>query len=302
MKRKIRITAALAAALAMALSVSALAATGSFVDVEDTHWGFAAIEQAFSDGVVNGTSFNEKTGERTFEPAKTVTVAEFAAVMTRSFYKEALEAAKAESGQGEPWYAVNLRAALASRLFEGLESAAAEPTREMTRVEMAVMLQNIILDMGKEPPAEPSEENPSAPPEGAQPENPEEPATQPAQAGEDKASENASSQPAQTGETKSPEAPSAEAPKAGGEADAQARAVATTVSLGLLKGVDGEGTFAGEKSLTRAEMAMVYSRLVKFLQGVPLEGDPLQPGEPQPTDPTDPIPVPDPIEPPTVDM
>lgn len=253
--------AVLAAVLALSLSVGVFAEGGSFSDVPETHWGYADIERSFSDGVVNGTYFDEITGTRTFEPGKTVTVAEFTTVMTRAFFPETLEEMASEVSPQDRWFAVYMLTGKKAGLFAGIEDAGEDPTRVMTRYEMAAMLWNIVTGMGER--------------EGV---------TLP------------ETEPAET-----------VAPRIGDWSSIPEKyqtAVASAVSLGLLRGVDGKGSFAGENSLTRAEMAVIYSRLADLAAAILPGIDPAEPVTPQPgdPDPSDPIPVPAPIEPPTVDI
>ncbi len=248
--------AALALVLALSLSFSAFAAAGTFADVDDSHWGYDAIERAFADGVVNGTSYDSETGVRTFEPAKTVTVAEFTAVMTRTFFMDAVEEAKHELPADAYWYAANMLAARNIGLFSGLEDAGENPTREMTRYEMAAMLKNIVFGMF----------------DGKLLATPEQTVT---------------------------DAVTAKIGDWDAVPEGYQTAVASTVSYGLLRGVDDKGSFAGENSLTRAEMAVIYTRVVEFASGLSEDDIPAEPINP---DPANPVPVPAPVEPPTVDI
>ena len=66
----------------------------------------------------------------------------------------------------------------------------------------------------------------------------------------------------------------------------------------------GEPVCDDRSPVIRAEMAVIYSRLADLAAAILHGIDPAEPVTPQPgdLDPSDPIPVPAPIEPPTVDI
>ncbi|MBQ4235154.1 MAG: hypothetical protein II700_09710, partial [Firmicutes bacterium] len=66
--------AALVAASALPLGV--FAAGGVFSDVPSGHWAEADIDRAFNEKVIEGTYYNEQTGERRFAPSKTLNYAQ----------------------------------------------------------------------------------------------------------------------------------------------------------------------------------------------------------------------------------
>ena len=101
MKKRI-LSLFLALVLLLSLSVSAFAAAPAaashFTDVPTTHWAYANIERAYSDGVMAGTGGNAAKYTGVFSPSGTLTEAQFVTIMTRGFFPSELEAAKKSVG------------------------------------------------------------------------------------------------------------------------------------------------------------------------------------------------------------
>ena len=88
----------LALVLSLHLAVPALAAQApEFSDVPTGHWAYAYVRQAAQAGAVNGT------GNGRFNPEGTLTVAEFTAMLLRALYGEA--PVEQYTGEGGEWYA-----------------------------------------------------------------------------------------------------------------------------------------------------------------------------------------------------
>ena len=94
----------LAMTMFLCTNCSVFATGGTFLDVAAGHWAYAAVERAFSDKAVEGSYYNPGTGKRRFEPERDVTVAEFVAVLTRSFFPGRAE--NHAGGACVPQYAV----------------------------------------------------------------------------------------------------------------------------------------------------------------------------------------------------
>ena len=76
-----------------------------FTDVPTTHWAYANIERAYSDGVMAGTGGNAARCTGVFSPSGTLTEAQFVTILTRGFFPTELEAAKKPIGSNAKWYA-----------------------------------------------------------------------------------------------------------------------------------------------------------------------------------------------------
>ena len=88
----------LALVLSLHLAVPALAAQApEFSDVPTGHWAYAYVRQAAQAGAVNGV------GNGRFNPEGTLTVAEFTAMLLRALYGEA--PVEQYTGEGGEWYA-----------------------------------------------------------------------------------------------------------------------------------------------------------------------------------------------------
>lgn len=141
---------ALVGAMLMAMVIGYSA--NVFADVKTTHWAREYIEQAFADGAVNGTYYNERTGERRFEPDKTLTVAEFAAVLTRAFFPKATSAAEEAKKPSDKWYVPYMTVANDKKLFDRIRdpskgTEAVSPEQNINRYVMAVMIANVTSNM-----------------------------------------------------------------------------------------------------------------------------------------------------------
>ena len=118
-----------------------------FVDVTKYHWAYTSVQEAYADGVINGTGY-DKNGGRLFSPARTLTMAEFIAIVTRGFY-----AAEISTENTSPlWYTPNLNVANRHKLLDGLTNY--NLNASVSRYQMAQIMLNILHDKGiKNPPA-----------------------------------------------------------------------------------------------------------------------------------------------------
>ncbi len=158
-------------AAAILLSVAALpvsAADQNFNDVPDTHWAYSYIQSAAADGVMNGT------GEGNFSPSKTLTRAEFIVMMMRAFYPNDIAPKEAElkdKGIEVTWYTAHCALAYDkklllnsdcsavgdsvmklyrpdSSLYQLADDLSVSSAVTISRVDMAVIASNIMLDKG----------------------------------------------------------------------------------------------------------------------------------------------------------
>ena len=168
MKKKMT---AMLLAVAMMLGMftfPAYATNQKFNDVPDSHWAHSYIQSAAADGVMNGT------GEGNFSPSKTLTRAEFIVMMMRAFYPNDIAPKEAElkdKGIEVTWFTAHCALAYDKKLFLNSDCSAVgdsvmklyRPDSSLyqladdlsvssavtiSRVDMAVIASNIMLDKG----------------------------------------------------------------------------------------------------------------------------------------------------------
>ena len=144
MKKRI-LSLFLALVLLLSLSVSAFAAAPAaashFTDVPTTHWAYANIERAYSDGVMAGTGGNAAKYTGVFSPSGTLTEAQFVTILTRGFFPTELEAAKKSIGSNAKWYAAAEKVAEDKHLLTFVQGKMDKP---ITRYDMAAIIANVM--------------------------------------------------------------------------------------------------------------------------------------------------------------
>ena len=116
------------------VSVPAVTAPGTtFSDVKN-HANKAAIEALASRGIINGMS------KDTFAPNKTMTRAEFAAIVTRALGLPAKDTKAFTDVPGSKWYAGYIGAANSSGIVNGVGGGKFNPDGTITRQEAAAMV------------------------------------------------------------------------------------------------------------------------------------------------------------------
>lgn len=136
----------LALVLSLSLVVPGSAAALTFSDVPDTHWAYSYIQRAYQAGVIEGTYYDEQTGERRFSPGAELTAAEFITILGRAFYADEAAACTDNS----IWYSRYLEVAVRHNILAGLGSVALQfPS---SRYQLAVMIQHIMEDQGAQMP------------------------------------------------------------------------------------------------------------------------------------------------------
>ena len=199
--------------LTLLLIVSLLvpvSAASPFSDLPTTHWAYAAAQKAFSDQVVNGTYYNETTGERHFSPRDTVNIAQFVTVVARACYPNDINSATNK----DPWYAPGMEVAEKYGLMDGCGNVTVNDIA--SRYLMSVILYNVMENKGASLP------------------NDSDLAQMPDIIGDWSAIPEAYKTP-----------------------------VATVFHLGIIRGVDDNGTFAGNDKITRDQLVMIYCRLMQ---------------------------------------
>ena len=94
------LTLVLALVLSMTCSSAGVIPVTAFSDVPQNYWGYETIMNMTRKGLFTGTT-TPVNGVGTFEPAKTMTRAEFITVAVRAIYPYE---AQAISTQGSPWW------------------------------------------------------------------------------------------------------------------------------------------------------------------------------------------------------
>lgn len=112
-----------------------------FTDVPTTHWAYANIERAYSDGVMAGTGGNAAKYTGVFSPSGTLTEAQFVTILTRGFFPTELEAAKKSVGSNAKWYAAAEKVAEDKHLLTFVQGKMDKP---ITRYDMAAIIANVM--------------------------------------------------------------------------------------------------------------------------------------------------------------
>lgn len=112
-----------------------------FTDVPTTHWAYANIERAYSDGVMAGTGGNAAKYTGVFSPSGTLTEAQFVTILTRGFFPTELEAAKKAVGSNAKWYAAAEKVAEDNHLLTFVQGKMDKP---ITRYDMAAIIANVM--------------------------------------------------------------------------------------------------------------------------------------------------------------
>lgn len=127
------------------VSVPAVTAPGTtFSDVKN-HANKAAIEALASRGIINGM------GQGTFMPNKTMTRAEFAAIVTRSLGLTAKDTKVFSDVPSSKWYAGYIGTANSSGIVNGVGSGKFNPDGTITRQEAAAMVARAAKLCGLDP-------------------------------------------------------------------------------------------------------------------------------------------------------
>lgn len=139
MKKRRLATGALSIALALTMvSTSAFAVSVEFTDVPSSHWASSSIAEMADKGVVSGTGNNK------YSPDLTVSYAQFATMIARSFYNDQIE------GDGDKWYSSFMATAEKAGVLEGTRVLGDDSMVEtgINRYEMAQVMYNVMSQKG----------------------------------------------------------------------------------------------------------------------------------------------------------
>ena len=262
----------LSLAMSLSLATSALSSYNvPFADVTNrNHWAFESIARAQEDGIVKGAYVDPDNGEVYYLPSKTLTKAEFAAIMTRAFLADKLSEKEAEFASAEDmdqrwynarWFATNIAVAEENGLLPNtyqtlladynntlndakIGHMGPDGTMYYSASESLVNAKKSALSnyVGTAIPryemalmiAKIAELNGCVPNETA----------------------------IETAKKTIGDFATITATQ-----PTYADAVATVFALGVITGVDSHNTFAGESSVTRAQAAVIYCRLADIIAG-----------------------------------
>ncbi|KRE93166.1 hypothetical protein ASG89_06580 [Paenibacillus sp. Soil766] len=114
-----------------------------------THWAREDVEKLASKRIISGVD------EQNFSPEKEISRAEFAALLIRALGMEVNESKPGTSGfrdiMERDWYAQMVNTAAAAGLIEGFEDGTFRPLLQVTREQMAAMINRTIQITGSQP-------------------------------------------------------------------------------------------------------------------------------------------------------
>ena len=133
----------LAAILCLSAAVVPVYAAGAspFADVPASSWTYRSVIRAYNEGVMEGAAYDPQTGERRFLPGWDITMREWTVLLARAFYQDEV------AGRVElTWYNRQQEVLEERGIYDGVDPV--KFTKAVTRYEMAVMIANIMRDLG----------------------------------------------------------------------------------------------------------------------------------------------------------
>ncbi|WP_053377111.1 S-layer homology domain-containing protein [Paenibacillus sp. FJAT-27812] len=106
----------------------------SFTDVPSSHWASAVIKELAAKQIVTGTS------AAAFEPARSVTRAEFTSLLVRALKLTDEGASTFTDVNATAWYANDINKAVKAGLIQGRSALTFAPAEQITREELAVLV------------------------------------------------------------------------------------------------------------------------------------------------------------------
>lgn len=116
-----------------------------FNDVPVTHWARKNIEKLAQKGILNGT------GENVFEPERQITRAEFVKIAVSAFGITTNPDSKISFDDCDvnDWFYPYVEAGVASKIISGVSNEAFLPNNSIMRQDAAVILDNVLLYLGR---------------------------------------------------------------------------------------------------------------------------------------------------------
>lgn len=149
----------------MAAFPGAAAGKQTFQDVPASHWAYPYVEQAYEQGMIQGTEYNKTTGVRRYEPEWRLTMAQLVTIITGMMYPDEVANTVWEPNadtdlNGTEWYARSYQVAYRHGLLRNLmlvygTRGGEYPNKfhmelSLCRYQMAVLLMNAIAARGME--------------------------------------------------------------------------------------------------------------------------------------------------------
>lgn len=106
----------------------------SFTDISDNFWAASVIKELAAKQIVTGTSLNS------YEPARSVTRAEFTALLVRALKLTDGGTSSFVDVEANAWYAGDINAAVKAGLIHGRSETVFGPNEKITREEMAALV------------------------------------------------------------------------------------------------------------------------------------------------------------------
>ncbi|WP_379360510.1 MULTISPECIES: S-layer homology domain-containing protein [unclassified Paenibacillus] len=122
----------------------------TFADVPAAHWAFRSIQSLTAKGIVQGVSETE------FRPGRSVTRAEFAALLVRTLNLKDAAELPFEDVAADAWYAESVAAAFKAGIISGKSAVSFDPEGNITREEMVAMAMRAFRTFGEEQAAQPA--------------------------------------------------------------------------------------------------------------------------------------------------
>lgn len=133
----------LAFTLCLVLTAPALAASPTFTDVPTSHWAYECIEKAATNNWVSGM------GNSRFNPDGKVTGVEFSSMLVQAFYVGQMQDVLALNlDLGSEWWRPSFTTLNMNNGFDYIGASNEVLFGNMTRLRMAHMLYNVLINMG----------------------------------------------------------------------------------------------------------------------------------------------------------
>lgn len=120
----------------------------TFVDVPSWHWAQKFITELSAKHLIQGIS------DTKFAPERAIKRAEFATLLVRMLELKSTASSAFKDVANDAWYAEAIAAAVEHGLIKGVSTDQFQPNREITRAELAVMLERVLTSLklkGTEP-------------------------------------------------------------------------------------------------------------------------------------------------------
>ncbi|NBD25719.1 S-layer homology domain-containing protein [Paenibacillus glycinis] len=137
-----RVNGALVAKVSHFSKYGVLEVSKTFADVSASHWAHDAIAELAAKQIVTGVTTT------TFAPNKSVTRAEFTAMLVHALGLSATGSSGFKDVPAGAWYASDVAAAYEHKLIQGISAEAFAPNKSISREEMAVILANALKQLG----------------------------------------------------------------------------------------------------------------------------------------------------------